>query len=90
MPGSHVHGNLTFYRVHGTSCIVGMCAAGISTTIISKVYLLGKTETDSCINSIQAIPYINIHGRFAVIGWYTRSIINNRPVITALMILFNG
>ena len=60
------------------SYIVGMCAAGISITTCSKVYVLGKYET----GILQAISYIIINGRFTVIGGYKYGGINNSPVIT--------
>ena len=81
-PGSHVHSNLTLYYVHGTLCIERMCVAGISTVIHSKVYVLEKTETGSCINSMQAISYINSNGRFTVTGWNKCGVTNSRSVIT--------
>ena len=81
-PGSHVHSNLTLYYVHGTLCIERMCVAGISTVIHSKVYVLEKTETGSCINSMQAISYINSNGGFNTILWYMNDVINGCSVVT--------
>ena len=57
---------------------LGMCAAGISTTTCSKVYVLEKSET----GSLQAISYIIINGRSTVIGGYKYDGINNMPVST--------
>ena len=58
-----------------------MCASNIITKICRKVYVMGKYETGICINSMQAISYTRINGRFTVIGGYKCVVINNRPVI---------
>ena len=42
IPVSNVNGNITFYYVNVTSCIVSMCAVGISTTIIRNVLFTEK------------------------------------------------
>ena len=39
---SHVHGNISFYYIHGNSYNVGMCKTGISNTISSGFYQLKK------------------------------------------------
>ena len=75
---------LSFCYVHGTSCIVGMCAAGISTTTSSKVDVTNRktNETGCFINGTKSISYININGIFTAVGVYTDGVINNRAVIT--------
>ena len=78
VPGSHIHINIKFQYVHGTSYIVGIFTAGISTTTCRKFYVSEKYET----GTLQAISYIIINGRFPVIGGYKYGGINNRPVIT--------
>ena len=90
VPVSHVYGNINFYYVHGVSYIVGMCASVISTTICRKYHLQGKSETSICINSIQYISYILIHGIFTVVGGYKCGVINNRPVITENKIIYQN
>ena len=84
VPGSYVHGNITSYYFHGTSCIVGMHWYGISTTIFRNVYVLEKYEVDSCINSMQCIYYTRINGIFTLVGGFKFGVINNRPVITEI------
>ena len=42
IPISHVHGNISFYYIHGNSYNVGMCKTGISNTISSGFYQLKK------------------------------------------------
>ena len=58
--GSRVHSNITLCYVHDTLYIVGMCEAGISTTICRNVYVLEISEIGICINSMQAIYYISM------------------------------
>ena len=58
-----------------------MCEVGISTTIRSKIYVQGKTETSSCINSMQDISYIKINGRFTISGGCKYGVINTVSVI---------
>ena len=82
VPGIHIHDNITFYYVHGTSYNVGMCRSGISTKISSKVYVPVKTETSSFIKIIHTISCINMNGIFTVIGGYMYGVINNRSFIT--------
>ena len=75
---SNVHRNITFYYVHGTSYILGMCANGISSTTCSKVYVPENSET----GSLQAIYFINIKGILTLIGGYMYGGIHNIPDIT--------
>ena len=39
---TQVHGNLNLFYVHGNSCTVDICAAGIITKINRKLYLMEK------------------------------------------------
>ena len=80
--GSHVNVNTTFYYVHYNSCIVGICAARLVTTINRKVYALGKTETGIYVNMMQTTSYIKINDIFTAIVGYIHGVINNKPVIT--------
>ena len=82
IPVSHVNVNIPFYYVRGASYILGVFAAGISTTTCRKAYVLVKYETGICFNSMQAIYYIIIYVILAVIGGYKFGVINNRPFIT--------
>ena len=82
IPSSHVHNNTTSHYVRGIQCTIEICTSGIINTISSNIYVLGKTETSSCIDIAQVISYININGGFSVIGWYKWGVINDRSVIT--------
>ena len=68
--------------MHGTSCIVGMRAAGISTTISSKFYVMDGIETGSYINIMQTTSHINNNGRFTIIGECMHGVMNNGLVLT--------
>ena len=77
-----MYDNITFYYFHGNLCIFGVCEDGISTKIYSKVCVLEKYKTCSCINVMKYISCIIINGRFAVIGRDTFGVVKNIPVIT--------